>query len=551
MAVAKSSPLVREFFEADPNDQSVDPAHDAFREGVLKFKDSLTQDPKKAGRAQQATSLEAVSDAVEAAQLAYDTKHGQSKTRERLRRFNATLHYYGNIMDVLVQHHPEYVSLAWGAMKFVFTTCLNHEATISALAKGLCKVGNTLPRVRLAIGLYPTRRMKNAISELYAYIIRFLIRAHDWYQENWLQHIWHSVTRLVELRYNDILDEIAIRTQIVHDLAVAGGLAEQRVMHEKLDAESSRVIALEAKLQEMTALLVAFKTMASGAFLDTNHLLTDLQISNVLDYVAHVPLPDPAKALRFGMFMREHRRSKHTTRNPNYAWVSPRLQTWSDQKNSSLVTVRGAFQSRNEMKDLSVELVELLQKSGIPVLWALKSTSQDGIDAQQPSAIDVLKYLTSQALRLSSTAPTEASMSSVCMRFKTASTADEWNAILASTIPVVTTIYLVIDVEVLNYAYADVPGSFWPAVFFKLSAELEARGSKTSVKVALISYGTTNQVTSSALPQGSKYWVANTREPLRQLKVGSRGNVSGGSSGKSSFRAGGQRSKASLIRLNR
>lgn len=28
--------------------------------------------------------------------------------------------YYSNILDVLVQHHPEYVSLAWGALKFVF-----------------------------------------------------------------------------------------------------------------------------------------------------------------------------------------------------------------------------------------------------------------------------------------------------------------------------------------------------------------------------------------------------------------------------------------------
>ena len=28
--------------------------------------------------------------------------------------------YYGNVMDVLVQHHPEYVSLAWGTMKFFF-----------------------------------------------------------------------------------------------------------------------------------------------------------------------------------------------------------------------------------------------------------------------------------------------------------------------------------------------------------------------------------------------------------------------------------------------
>jgi len=28
--------------------------------------------------------------------------------------------YYGVIMDTLSQHHPEYVSLAWGAIKFLF-----------------------------------------------------------------------------------------------------------------------------------------------------------------------------------------------------------------------------------------------------------------------------------------------------------------------------------------------------------------------------------------------------------------------------------------------
>jgi len=28
--------------------------------------------------------------------------------------------YYGNVMDALVQQHPEYVSLAWGTMKLVF-----------------------------------------------------------------------------------------------------------------------------------------------------------------------------------------------------------------------------------------------------------------------------------------------------------------------------------------------------------------------------------------------------------------------------------------------
>lgn len=28
--------------------------------------------------------------------------------------------YYGNIFDTLAQHHPEYVALAWGTLKFLF-----------------------------------------------------------------------------------------------------------------------------------------------------------------------------------------------------------------------------------------------------------------------------------------------------------------------------------------------------------------------------------------------------------------------------------------------
>jgi hypothetical protein len=37
------------------------------------------------------------------------------------------VHYYGNIMDVLVQHHPEYVSLAWGTMKLLVGVCVKQK----------------------------------------------------------------------------------------------------------------------------------------------------------------------------------------------------------------------------------------------------------------------------------------------------------------------------------------------------------------------------------------------------------------------------------------
>jgi hypothetical protein len=44
----------------------------------------------------------------------------KQRTLEAWRSLSATISHYGAIMDVLVQHHPEYVSLAWGAFKFLF-----------------------------------------------------------------------------------------------------------------------------------------------------------------------------------------------------------------------------------------------------------------------------------------------------------------------------------------------------------------------------------------------------------------------------------------------
>ena len=46
------------------------------------------------------------------------SEHGS--LRKWLQRFSSRITHYGYILDVLVSHHPEYVALAWGAMKFLF-----------------------------------------------------------------------------------------------------------------------------------------------------------------------------------------------------------------------------------------------------------------------------------------------------------------------------------------------------------------------------------------------------------------------------------------------
>lgn len=61
------------------------------------------------------------------------TLFNKSKVKARLWLVGLSekLMYYGNIFDVMAQHHPEYVSLAWGTFKLVFIVrsipyrCLN------------------------------------------------------------------------------------------------------------------------------------------------------------------------------------------------------------------------------------------------------------------------------------------------------------------------------------------------------------------------------------------------------------------------------------------
>jgi len=79
--------------------------------------------------------------------------------------------------------------------------------------------------------LYPTERMKQALSEIYASILTFLCRAHGWFREGRLARAFHSLTRPSELRYDDLLKEIESSTRHFDSLAVAASQAEQRDMH--------------------------------------------------------------------------------------------------------------------------------------------------------------------------------------------------------------------------------------------------------------------------------------------------------------------------------
>ena len=104
------------------NDGAFATAKTAFEEALYIFEQQTTNDAHKKRQVDQlqASSLQDIVDAVTEAQRSYESKRKSSKTRQYLTAFSKRVSHYGNVMDVMVQHHPEYVALAWGLMKVLF-----------------------------------------------------------------------------------------------------------------------------------------------------------------------------------------------------------------------------------------------------------------------------------------------------------------------------------------------------------------------------------------------------------------------------------------------
>ena len=77
--------------------------------------------------------MEEVQSAVADAKARYVAGRQNNNVSIWLSKLSTRISYYGNIMDVLVQHHPQYAALAWGAMKFLFV--------VRPQAFGRCNLG--------------------------------------------------------------------------------------------------------------------------------------------------------------------------------------------------------------------------------------------------------------------------------------------------------------------------------------------------------------------------------------------------------------------------
>jgi hypothetical protein len=89
--------------------------------------------------------------------------------------------------------------------------------------------------------LYPTDRMQEAVSMVYAKILEFSIMAIKWYKKGKLMHSISSVIKPFGLSFKPIVDELSERSRRVDELASAAAKAEIRDLHVNIHGLGERV----------------------------------------------------------------------------------------------------------------------------------------------------------------------------------------------------------------------------------------------------------------------------------------------------------------------
>lgn len=390
----------------------------------------------------------------------------------------------------MVSHHPEYVALVYGAMRFLFVGVVNYQKLLSQLCAGLSEIALILPLAKDIAKLHPTPQVKEVIMAIYTNILRFLSRALLWYQNSTTKNIRWIFATPPALEYDDLLATIRELSRSMIHTALVSGQVEQRAMHMTIMQQSSEqkqissnLVSVMTEISELKRHVVCDQALIATARVPLSQPLTEISIGQLLIQLSETYLPPPSNVLQASLFLAK-RNQRRFDQSPHF-WLDGRVQRWNQSRESSLVTIEGTRKTRPNLQCFTAKAIALLQATEISVIWALK-TSLQAADCQT-STTDVLKYLISQAIRCNKSIHNDAAMVARLAAHREAESEEDYINILLSVLEGIPLVYIMIDLEVLcRNAQASARES-WPRAFLSMFSELSRRSVGTILRVVLIS----------------------------------------------------------------
>ncbi|KAK6209491.1 hypothetical protein QIS74_11075 [Colletotrichum tabaci] len=462
----------------------------AYESAVETLRNELTTDEYQTIWLRSQTSMQDAQDAVTNALKEYQAKTKGSRVRTWLASCSSRVMYYGAIFDTFSQHHPEYVSLAWGTLKFLFIAVINHEELLVEISKAVSRIADVLPRTELHSVLYPTQRMQDAVSQLYAKIIEFIMMAVKWYKKGKLAHSFTAITKPFNLGFKPIIEDITERSRRIDELASAASKAELRDLHISIHGLNKTIV----QLTEMVAFQQQQQALYSQSLLglkeEHRQMFTNGQLEGIRTSVLLKDTPAAEDSLAWCRSMRNRRRQKAPTQLP----VSElsKLKHWVSDPSSSLLLAEGQG-VRTSSLDFAADFLDTVTEQGYPVLWALPSTvgSAGEENTDGASVQGILRSLISQALSLNPAVLSEGANPLTAKHFKTAASIQQWFKLLERCVSSFARLFIVIDIRAIQAAVEHEESEtqhFTTSDFVERISQLVAQRSHGGLKIVIVSW---------------------------------------------------------------
>ncbi|KAI0431097.1 hypothetical protein F5Y09DRAFT_330615 [Xylaria sp. FL1042] len=436
----------------------------------------------------QWATIEDVVCQVRIAEAKYSTRQN-GKAWKWVTRLSGKIMFYAEVLDVIAQHHPEYVSLAWGAFKFVFIGVLSHETLIRELTKAMTRVADVVRHAQVQFMLYPTDELVEYMSDLYSHIMSFAIRAVEWYQKGKIAHALAAFASPFQLKFRDIVEDIYETSRKINRWAMTMNHVEIRQMRQQLTETAKALESAHIERREMFQLVTELKGTISQysqlqytGMLNTNQQLSEIQFSQIYSFISASPLPRPDLVRQSYNARRNRRQQASSGATTTLPWISD-VQEWGQKRTSTQILVQGYFKTRHTIRDFAANAIDLIKEANIPVVWALDPRVE--LPAENRfNTTDVLKYLACQVLQINHTMLTERQASLSSARFQSAVTESEWLELLTSVLQGMNQIYFIVDMDLVERSGGT--ASEWLWHFARISGNLRVRNIHIIVKVAFI-----------------------------------------------------------------
>ncbi|KAK1464543.1 hypothetical protein CTAM01_17063 [Colletotrichum tamarilloi] len=512
--------LISRWYISDPQQRWSDPAKNAYDNAIAILRKELTDEEYQQLRLRSQHSMSDVQSAVESARQEYQAKAKGSKIQSVLTTCSSRIMFYGAIFDTFSQHHPEYVSLGWGALKFLFVAVLNHEELLVEISKAVSRIALVLPRTELHSVLYPTPRMQDAVSQLYAKIIEFALMAIKWYKKGKLSHSFTAIIKPFSLGFKPIVEEIAERSKHVDELASAAVKAEIRDLHVNIHRQNKTIL----QLTEMVSFMQQQQSLQTQSLLALKEEHKKMFRASQLEDIRTVSLlEDTAVAddsLAWCRSMRNRRRQKAPTQLP--LSELHKLEAWTSDPSSSLLLAEGQGVKTSSL-DFAADFLDIVLEQGYPVIWALSSiVIEHDNDSLLPSVSGIIRSLISQALALNDTMVSEGINPLTPKHFKSAVSIGQWLNILDRCLSTLKRLFIILDMNAIEAAFEKPEAE---EQYFKLGDFMEWIGRKSQskegiIKIIIVSwrFGANTPIDAEALSEDRHVFTDRGRKIERLMK---------------------------------